>query len=341
MKPFFWICLFSLFTLIAAEDPLMTRVVQRANWVEETVSFLKKVSVGASPKSFIREVFSKNSEGIINYNRYVLGQLKEKALLELVGEVLKDETLSDREIYEALYGQIHKAKYGKFVQAHYSLQATKAMQRDLAWQVAELMEKKPVVGYLEMGQGGDLIKPLKRALALSGPIYVFNDIAGKDIPAESLELVACYSGLHAIPPEKLQPFLASIYRSLRPGGTFILREHDAATEELRSLSSVAYTLSNLATHVTPIENEREIHHFRGLTYWIHLLKEQGFEYNTREPLIRKGDSTKNALLRFDKPRHTKLLDAPPLKGALLKPKHPSSAIPLHTLILQGIFIKST
>lgn len=334
MKPFFWVFLLCVVSLVALEDKLSTRVVKRVihpcfpDWL---------VMVGAKKSStesqlFIREVFANNREGVIVFNRYILGQLKEKPFFELVDNVLQDETLNDREIYESLFGQIHKAKYSKFVQAHYELQALKTLKRDLAWQVAELVGKKPCVGYAEMGYTGGLVKSLKRSLSLSGIVYVLNDkeplfdyfesgsnahntfiplndyapIAENDIPSESLDLFVCYNGFHHIPQEKIKPFVASIFRTLRSGGIFILREHDAATEDLRAMAHVVHSITNLATLVTPAENEREIRNFHALDYWIHLLKDQGFEYHTKQPLVRTGDSSVNSLIRFDKPMQSHL-----------------------------------
>ena len=61
----------------------------------------------------------------------------------------------------------------------------------------------------------------------------------ESIADQSLDFVGCYVGLHHMTVARLVPFLASIRRVLRPGGVFIVREHDVRDENLRAIVSLA------------------------------------------------------------------------------------------------------
>lgn len=56
-----------------------------------------------------------------------------------------------------------------------------------------------------------------------------------DIPSESADLVTMNQGLHHLPYEEISKFLGEVLRILRPGGLFIMREHDAKTPKAVSL----------------------------------------------------------------------------------------------------------
>jgi predicted methyltransferase len=50
------------------------------------------------------------------------------------------------------------------------------------------------------------------------------------VPANCCDLVTINQGLHHLPPASLPLFLRGVRRMLRPGGLFIVREHDATPE---------------------------------------------------------------------------------------------------------------
>jgi SAM-dependent methyltransferase len=58
------------------------------------------------------------------------------------------------------------------------------------------------------------------------PLQDYEPIAQAAIADASVDLVTCYVGLHHMTAERLTPFLASVARILRPGGVFIVRDHD-------------------------------------------------------------------------------------------------------------------
>lgn len=108
------------------------------------------------------------------------------------------------------------------------------------------------------------------------------------------------TGLHSLPPEERISTLTSIYEALPAGGTFILIEPDAATEELIKLCTVTKTLSLLANGLK-LETNLDFH---PLSYWIDLVKSVGFTYD--DAYDRKEDPTRTTYLRFKKP--SKIID---------------------------------
>ena len=74
------------------------------------------------------------------------------------------------------------------------------------------------------------------------------------VPDESLDLVTCYIGLHHCPIDRLEAYLASIFRVLRKGGHFVLRDHDAKTAEMKTFCSLVHTVFNVGFGVSWEEN---------------------------------------------------------------------------------------
>ncbi|PSU74770.1 hypothetical protein CTM67_17925 [Photobacterium phosphoreum] len=153
-------------------------------------------------------------------------------------------------------------------------------------------------GYLEIGSTGRYIKTLQKTLPISGAIFLCNDVAPDNslaemaergnisqvghffdladyeplppqiIADESLDIVSCYIGLHHCPLNKLDDFIASIARVLKPGGRFILRDHDAGNDSMRTFCALVHTVFNAGLNVTWADNQRELRNFQGINYWI-------------------------------------------------------------------------
>lgn len=128
----------------------------------------------------------------------------------------------------------------------------------------------------------------------------YEPINAKDIPDNSLDLCVCFIGLHHIPEEKIDNFVASIARILKPGGTFLLREHDAHNDNVKALAYAAHSLFNILVPNETIETElAEYRNFQPLTYWITILERHRLSANS-ERLLQDGDPTLNTLLTFTK-----------------------------------------
>ena len=98
------------------------------------------------------------------------------------------------------------------------------------------------------------------------PFSYAEPLISESVPSESVELVTMNQGLHHLPQTKLLAFLASVRRVLRPGGLFIIREHDAA-EYLIPMCDAAHLVFNCVTGVSATEEKAEIRAFRPILEW--------------------------------------------------------------------------
>lgn len=280
--------------------------------------------------SLFRNVFNRvtgQREEVKAFLNNVFMQLDEEKFFPLVDSILEDRSLSDEQIYQVLAEKIYKAQPNTFIKLKHTLESLNALKNDLGNQTAHLIGEKEIQGYVEIGYPGRMISPLKNRIKIKGPFYAISDqerfsdyveagfprpydrfipindyepIAESAIPSESVDLVCMYIGLHHIPQERLDAFIDSIKRILRPEGTFILMDHDAHTKELVELVDVVHSIFNAATGVDPETNRNEVRNFHALQYWTDRLSKHGFTAYEHAPLMRRGDSTLNSVIRFDK-----------------------------------------
>ena len=119
-----------------------------------------------------------------------------------------------------------------------------------------------------------------------------------DIPDESADLISLNQGLHHFPQHTIIPFLTSVVRVLRPGGLFIVREHDAVESLIPSLD-VAHSIFNVVTGVSQAEERAEIRAFRPLLEWRRIVESAGL----RDTLLydmEEGDPTCDEMMCFVK-----------------------------------------
>ncbi|MEM9209116.1 MAG: GNAT family N-acetyltransferase, partial [Pseudomonadota bacterium] len=157
---------------------------------------------------------------------------------------------SDRSIYEYIARRLPDIKTPLSDLTH-ALPALVVQKKEMVSQtVAILSGLESVNGYLEIGSTGRYVKGLQKALGISGPVWLTNDVAPDNSPPAimergglrkvgqffdlsdydpipesrladaSVDLVTCYIGLHHCPREKLASYTQSIHRVLRPGGRF-------------------------------------------------------------------------------------------------------------------------
>ena len=113
----------------------------------------------------------------------------------------------------------------------------------------------------------------------------------------SMDLVTCYIGLHHSPLDRLDAFVRSIVRVLRPGGTFILRDHDVTTPAMHTFVSLVHTVFNAGLNETWETNQRELRHFRPVAEWVAYLGERGLQDRGQREL-QAHDPSDNMLLAF-------------------------------------------
>jgi FAD/FMN-containing dehydrogenase len=138
------------------------------------------------------------------------------------------------------------------------------------------------------------IMPIGRVLPLNNWTPITKDIADN-----STDIVTYYGGLHHMSEDKLRPFIASISRILKPGGKFILREHDVKTESFDDFACLIHKVFNCGTGESLELENNELRHFRPVSEWVtimekHNLMDDGF----RE--LQDNDPSDNVLLCFTK-----------------------------------------
>lgn len=211
----------------------------------------------------------------------------------------------------------------------YSLPALLKQKKVIAEQTQRLVSHRDFQGYLEIGSTGRYVRPLQKVMKLSGPVYLSNDVAPNNsppdimerggirqvgtfisldnyrpideaqVPTESLDLVSCYIGLHHCEPDRLDAYIASIHRVLRKGGVFVLRDHDAGQEPMRTFVSLVHTVFNAGLGVAWQENLQEMRFFNSLDHWIDVMIRNGFT-PTGDKLLQDHDPSANTLMAFVK-----------------------------------------
>lgn len=293
--------------------------------------FADYLTLQANQDSLFRQVFNRvegQRDAVRDFLNNVFMQLDDKKFFTLIDSILENPQLDDEQIYAILYNNIGQAKPNAISNMRRILKSLDSLKEDLGDQTAHLVDRKIINGYVEIGYPGRMMRPLKKRMEMRGPFYAITDkegfsdyveagfprpydqfvplndyapISENSIPTASVDLVCMYIGLHHAPKEKLDPFIDSIKRILRPGGTLILMDHDASTKELQNFVDVVHSIFNAATGVEQEINHQEIRNFHSLQYWIDCLQSHGMIHYMHDPLIRKGDSTLNSLVRFNKP----------------------------------------
>ncbi|HYV92557.1 MAG TPA: methyltransferase domain-containing protein [Chitinophagales bacterium] len=243
--------------------------------------------------------------------------------------ITSKEKNTDEEIYKTVQTNLPKIK--PFLsELTLALPALKKQKKEMARQVLRLLgSKKQINGYLEIGSTGRYISELRKHISLTGPIYLTNDIvpnnsladifergqlgkighfiplnnyqpiSEKDIPDESVDLVACHIGLHHAPHELLEGYIKSIQRILRKGGLFIMRDHDVKTAEMATFVSLVHTVFNLGLNVPWETDSSEFKSFKPVDEWSKIICSQGFK-ESGERILQDKDPSDNTLVAFTK-----------------------------------------
>jgi SAM-dependent methyltransferase len=244
--------------------------------------------------------------------------------------LLKSKSLS-LESDEIIYREVQKElpQIRVFLsELRYALPALSKQKKEMARQVCSLPgHVKEVNGSLEIGSTGRYISELRKHLNHRGNIYLTNDISPDNsiadvfergqwpklgsffplneyepipeslIPDQSLDLVSCHIGLHHCPVEKLDAYLSSIRRILRPGGRFILRDHDVQSEAMWTFVSLVHTVFNLGLNVNWETNQQEFRHFRPVEEWAGMVCRFGFR-DSGARILQFNDPSLNTLMEF-------------------------------------------
>ena len=213
----------------------------------------------------------------------------------------------------------------------YALPALKTQKLEMLRQTVEILPyRRQYDGYLEIGSTGRYVKKLRKGLNIDGKIFLTNDVVPDNSPPEimerggigkvgtffplndyeplpnsiisdeSLDLVTCYIGLHHCPAENLTAYIESIYRVLRPGGHFVLRDHDAGSDMMKQFVSLVHTVFNAGLGVSWEKDREELRLFNSLDHWIEKVTAAGFS-DGGERLLQANDPSLNTLVAFTKP----------------------------------------
>jgi FAD/FMN-containing dehydrogenase len=212
----------------------------------------------------------------------------------------------------------------------HALPSLAEQKAEMGRQTAQLIGHANLQGYVEIGTTGRYVRTMRKQLKLSGKVTLVHDVApgmtpvdivergqlGKiaefvllndyapiTLPPKSVDLVSCFVGLHHMAPAKLAPFLESIASIVRPGGYFIVRDHDVTTPDMDAFVSLAHTVFNAVLGETWETNLRELRHFASVDDWIARIEAAGFRH-TGARLRQDGDPSDNILMAFERMEET-------------------------------------
>jgi SAM-dependent methyltransferase len=237
------------------------------------------------------------------------------------------ELTDDEAIYRRVQRELPKIK-PFLADLRLALPSLFKQKREMADQTLRLLGNTQTInGYTEIGSTGRYISELRKRITITGPIFLVNELAATNSPVDiaerggfakigqfvkldyeplsaeiadhSMDLVTCYIGLHHCPLNKLDAFINSVVRVLRPGGTFILRDHDVTTSEMFTFVSLVHTVFNAGLNETWETNQRELRYFKPIAEWVTYLGDRGLR-DSGQRQLQAHDPSDNVLLAFTK-----------------------------------------
>ena len=235
---------------------------------------------------------------------------------------------NDQDIYRQLQNNITDIK-PFLADLTYALPALIKQKTVMTEQTKAILPKHNFDGYLELGSTGRYLDSLEEVLDISGEFFFISErqdgysltdmldrgqinkagrwldlnnyrteIAGTIAP-RSIELATVYIGFHHCPPALRASFIGSIRDTLKPGGSLILRDHDAHNEKMQHMVALAHDVFNMGTMESWAYNDAERRHFYSLAELDSMMKQFGFKANGKR-LLQTGDPTRNTLMHFVK-----------------------------------------
>ncbi|KAK3245457.1 hypothetical protein CYMTET_30940 [Cymbomonas tetramitiformis] len=246
-------------------------------------------------------------------------------------------TTNDLTVYRDLKAHLE----GRSLQGALAIRKGYRQLQQLGQQTTEVMEqlsslladlgrsqRRDIKDVMTIGDPGRLVLPLKRLLGINGRVWVVHDkergavdavergsfsAVGRFVPIDydnvdelpipscSVDLVTISMGLHHFQQCQLARVLCIVRRVLRPGGLFIVREHDARPEVL-PIADLAHSVFNAVMGVSEEEEAREVRAFRTVLQWREVLHSAGLEdsYVYRN-LSLDRDPTEDVMMAFVKP----------------------------------------
>lgn len=242
---------------------------------------------------------------------------------------LSQPGVSDEQVYVALQNELDGIKpfLGAF---RYAIPALKQQKAIMADQTLMLLDPHATYdGHLEIGSTGRYISILEDRLDIAGDVFLLHtrapgfgpeDIVERGqltrigthvdmgdyssefvnvIPKDSIDLATVYIGFHHCPIAKRVEFISSVRDVMKPGGTLILRDHDAHDENTWRIAALAHDTFNAGIDESWDFNQRELRNFYSLQFIIAFLEDLGFRHSG-QLYFQRGDPTRNALTAFTK-----------------------------------------
>jgi FAD/FMN-containing dehydrogenase/SAM-dependent methyltransferase len=279
--------------------------------------------------SEFREVFNDvaRRDGFYRFLQNIFHLYPEDRFHWLIDETCRKHA-NDKEIYKHVQAELPKIK-PLLAMLTLALPALKKQKREMARQTLQLLgERTAFDGYLEIGSVGRYISELRKHVQVTGPIWITNDIAPTNGPGDimergqykplgtflpldygpldskgivngSIDLATCFIGLHHAPKDRLDDFVRSLHRILRPGGMFIIRDHDCRTPEMCTFVSLVHTVFNAGLGVSCQDNDKEFKAFDSAQAWSDYITARGFR-DVGARLLQANDPTDNTLMAFVK-----------------------------------------
>lgn len=236
---------------------------------------------------------------------------------------------TDREIYNRVREQVPHIK-PFLTSIRYALPALANQKREIARETARLVgDRVHAERYVEIGTPGRYVRALRNEMFIGSEVFLVNprspeftleDVAERGqlarvgeftelndydpldtrvIPSGRIDFLTNYIGLHHSPRPKLDAFVDSIRTSLRPGGIFVLRDHDVDSAQRDTLVALAHDVFNAGLNVDWSVNARELRYFKSVPWIENYLSTHGFrQFGPR--IAQQGDPTKNLLLAFER-----------------------------------------
>ncbi|WP_202406076.1 methyltransferase domain-containing protein [Hufsiella ginkgonis] len=247
-------------------------------------------------------------------------------------QLIKEETAAnttDEAIYKSIQAKLKTIK--PFLsELTYALPALKKQKKEITRQTMLLLgSRKQINGYVEIGSTGRYISQLRKEIKVTDPIILLNDIAPGNspgdfmergqigklgtfvdisgyqpineqvVPGASIDVVTCYIGLHHCPVNKLDGFIRSVHRVLRPGGSFIMRDHDVRDAETATFVSLVHTVFNVGLNETWEFEKNDFKNFKSAEEWSELVISAGFS-DSGKRILQDNDPSDNTLMLFNK-----------------------------------------
>ena len=254
-------------------------------------------------------------------------------LKNLMAKAVADPRNSnDDDIYQYIKEHLDEGSsdpLNEFSKVVKSLLQTRWQRKELVKETVTILHRLKrlgkINGLVSIGDTGKLVRELTENEFVSGNVWIVHDDLGGlvqmiergsenevgefvqidynnpifiKIPSESADLITLNIGLHHFPQETILPFLNEVYRILRKGGLFIVREHDA-TPEIIPILDLAHSTFNAVTGVSQLNDRHEIRAFRPILEWRKIMESVGLTDSYLYE-IEAGDPTIDEMMCFYK-----------------------------------------